>query len=133
MLIKCFLFLFFLINVLMDFFNFLLGMFFIFILYKLWSVLYKFWVFGLEEVNFLWSRVLLLLCKKLINLWILVFLIIYWILLFILIILDNINCFWMFVFKIVVLIFGKNEIRMGFLICCWFEVIVVWILFKDEI
>lgn len=133
MLIKCFLFLFFLINVLMDFFNFLLGMFFIFILYKLWSVLYKFWVFGLEEVNFLRSRVLLLLCKKLINLWILVFLIIYWILLFILIILDNINCFWMFGFKIVVLIFGKNEIRMGFLICCWFEVIVVWILFKDEI
>lgn len=133
MLIKCFLFLFFLINVLMDFFNFLLGMFFIFILYKLWSVLYKFWVFGLEEVNFLWSIVLLLLCKKLINLWILVFLIIYWILLFILIILDNINCFWMFGFKIVVLIFGKNEIRMGFLICCWFEVIVVWILFKDEI
>lgn len=133
MLIKCFLFLFFLINVLMDFFNFLLGMFFIFILYKLWSVLYKFWVFGLEEVNFLWSRVLLLLCKKLINFWILVFLIIYWILLFILIILDNINCFWMFGFKIVVLIFGKNEIRMGFLICCWFEVIVVWILFKDEI
>lgn len=133
MLIKCFLFLFFLINVLMDFFNFLLGMFFIFILYKLWSVLYKFWVFSLEEVNFLWSRVLLLLCKKLINLWILVFLIIYWILLFILIILDNINCFWMFGFKIVVLIFGKNEIRMGFLICCWFEVIVVWILFKDEI
>lgn len=133
MLIECFLFLFFLINVLMDFFNFLLGMFFIFILYKLWSVLYKFWVFGLEEVNFLWSRVLLLLCKKLINLWILVFLIIYWILLFILIILDNINCFWMFGFKIVVLIFGKNEIRMGFLICCWFEVIVVWILFKDEI
>lgn len=133
MLIKCFLFLFFLINVLMDFFIFLLGMFFIFILYKLWSVLYKFWVFGLEEVNFLWSRVLLLLCKKLINLWILVFLIIYWILLFILIILDNINCFWMFGFKIVVLIFGKNEIRMGFLICCWFEVIVVWILFKDEI
>lgn len=133
MLIKCFLFLFFLINVLMDFFNFLLGMFFIFILYKLWSVLYKFWVFGLEEVNFLWSRVLLLLCKKLINLWILVFLIIYWILLFILIILDNINCFWMFGFKIVVLIIGKNEIRMGFLICCWFEVIVVWILFKDEI